>query len=661
MPEKYLVADVQYPTPYTKVIQFETDYDVEEETDEESLILELREKAQAYLEKNKIPKVSYEVKSNINQELNLGEKIHIKHPLVTILTEVIEYEYNTNTKRVSKLVFGNYVRDVKTSFLDYKQNLDNISQQSIKQFDSINKLDSRSLEILTELGLINLSIEDIINLKRTKSQENNLYISNIRTGKGYIVSFSIIGNTTNFTTNHITLVASKRQKNLIDDISTEDRENLFTENSENIVTEKKTFYLEEKSIQLDAPLRNLIIEENNLYDELKIFQDGSIQIIRRIGIDENDNLYLLDEPEVKTLNDSFILPSYEGSSYYFIDELDNLLYEAEYIVKSEYSDYLATKAELSAGLKLKIDRDKMISELNASADIIRLIGERLIILMQNYSLNEKGYMMAKLGEIAGFLFSDNKFSKEYNSNYNFTVQDVQLLVGFLDGYNSLVSGLQSLYELTEDGNLNVTDIVKMINIINGNAENPKTCSGTVAINSDDSNRLIEIINNLNVNKTRFGIFSIYAYLLSADVISLTEYVGTEIIGIILDKVKKQITVKDANNETTIIPSGIRTPTLTQTSREEDKKNFEHLKSALEEVLKTDIYKYNLKSETDNTKKHIGFVIGEEFNYSHLITAEDEKGNEIGVEDYSMISVLWQAFKEYVAKTDDEIKKLKEKL
>ncbi|MBR1540950.1 MAG: hypothetical protein IJ629_07440 [Clostridia bacterium] len=192
-------------------------------------------------------------------------------------------------------------------------------------------------------------------------------------------------------------------------------------------------------------------------------------------------------------------------------------------------------------------------------------------------------------------------------------------------------------------------------------ENEKTITGSVSINSDDSNNLIEIINNLNVNKTRFGIFSIYAYLLCADVISLAEYQNSGIVGIILDKVKKKISLMDASNETTLLPSGIKTPTLTQTSIADDKKDFEHLEDVLEEVLKTDIYKYYLKYQESGEKKHIGFVIGDGFNYSHLITSEDEKHKEIGVDPYSMTSVLWQGFKEYVEKNNEEIEKLKKEI
>lgn len=98
-----------------------------------------------------------------------------------------------------------------------------------------------------------------------------------------------------------------------------------------------------------------------------------------------------------------------------------------------------------------------------------------------------------------------------------------------------------------------------------------------------------------------------------------------------------------NGTTCVRASGITTPALTQTSKAESKKNFE--KFTLEEAKKilnnTDIYKYNLKIQDDKDKKHIGFVIGDDYNYSEEITSEKNDGANI----YSMTSVLYPIVKE----------------
>lgn len=106
----------------------------------------------------------------------------------------------------------------------------------------------------------------------------------------------------------------------------------------------------------------------------------------------------------------------------------------------------------------------------------------------------------------------------------------------------------------------------------------------------------------------------------------------------------QITIlrDDINNiYTSVEASGIHTPVLTQTSKEEFKKNIEKLENALEIINKTNIYKYNLKNEDDTCKKHIGLIIGDKYNYSKEITSDDNESVDI----YSMLGVCFKAIQE----------------
>ena len=118
-----------------------------------------------------------------------------------------------------------------------------------------------------------------------------------------------------------------------------------------------------------------------------------------------------------------------------------------------------------------------------------------------------------------------------------------------------------------------------------------------------------------------------------------------------------INYESINNGTTATPliitssGNITCVSLTQTSKEENKKNFEKLTNAKDILNQVDIYKYNFKDEDDNVKKSIGFVIGDDFNYSQEITSENNDGANI----YSMVSVLWQVVKEQ----QEEINELKE--
>ena len=106
-----------------------------------------------------------------------------------------------------------------------------------------------------------------------------------------------------------------------------------------------------------------------------------------------------------------------------------------------------------------------------------------------------------------------------------------------------------------------------------------------------------------------------------------------------------MTYKTSSNEETIRLSGssgnISCVSLTQTSLEKHKMNIERYTGALNEIEKIDIYKYNLKVENKDTKKHIGFIIGDKYKYSKEITNNEDTEVDL----YSMTSLCLQAIKE----------------
>lgn len=121
------------------------------------------------------------------------------------------------------------------------------------------------------------------------------------------------------------------------------------------------------------------------------------------------------------------------------------------------------------------------------------------------------------------------------------------------------------------------------------------------------------------------------------------------------------TIRLNNNGAIIALNGndgnISCVSLTQTSLEKDKKNFEKFNNALDVIKGIDIYKYNFKNEKDETKKHIGFVIGDKFNYSNEVTSE----NNNGVDIYSFVSLVCQGLKEEVEKRDEQIEQMKREI
>lgn len=160
LPQTYTESDIQYEIPYTRKIDFETKLEQEEQT-EENLIKELKENAERYIEENKYPKVSYTTVSNINDKMEIGDTIQVLHPLVSIKTEVLEYEYDIISKKMKSLTFGNFSRDVKTKFDNIKNSINQISQAMSKQ-ETVIKNQTSLINMLNKTGFVYIDENEIL-------------------------------------------------------------------------------------------------------------------------------------------------------------------------------------------------------------------------------------------------------------------------------------------------------------------------------------------------------------------------------------------------------------------------------------------------------------------------------------------------------------------
>lgn len=174
LPEIYLESETQYEISYTKIVDFQTDLEAEEQT-ETNLLVELRNNASKYLEENCVPKVSYTVNSNVNNELEIGDTIKVLHPFVNIFTEVLEYEYDLISEKVKSLTFGNYTRDVKTKFNNIKNTIETIKQTVSKQEITI-KEQTNLINSLNKNGYVYIDDNEILILdKLPKEQAKNVW------------------------------------------------------------------------------------------------------------------------------------------------------------------------------------------------------------------------------------------------------------------------------------------------------------------------------------------------------------------------------------------------------------------------------------------------------------------------------------------------------
>ena len=126
LPEKFLIADIQYETPYTKVVKFDQDIDENDYKDEsgevdkqaysQALIEDLRQQAIDYLNINKVFRCNYKVKANIEGIIDLGDTITVEHERlgINITTNVISLKYDCIMDKYIEAEFGNFKTELKS-------------------------------------------------------------------------------------------------------------------------------------------------------------------------------------------------------------------------------------------------------------------------------------------------------------------------------------------------------------------------------------------------------------------------------------------------------------------------------------------------------------------------------------------------------------------
>lgn len=397
--------------------------------------------------------------------------------------------------------------------------------------------------------------------------------------------------------------------------------NLFGKNM-NLIIE----YDDENKEVIHLPFSYLNYINQDVCDEF-VIEQGNAKIIRRVGVNSSMQKYSLDSEFVEDLG-TFVIMLQGGNPKLYLQCFNNAIYKASYMIRNEYTDEFATKLELNTSIKQtsdsinmevakKVDENEIISSINQTAEKIKIKANKLELegyttINDGFSIDENGNMIAKNGKFTGgdiTLYDDSEDAKNakltvQNSNNDRWLSFSPLEIAF---GRSEYQGSDS----NERFQVFVPDSFSSIMLRNRDLSSKIEC-----IAFDDSSGLnIRLISNNQ---------------LCAQIMGTDTYI-----------------------------ENLRYRTISGSSLASKKKNFELLDdNAMAIILNSDIYKFNFKNEDDNSKKHIGIVIGDNFKYSKEIT--DNK--ESGVDLYSMISVAWKAIQEQnaeIKKLKSEINKLKE--
>ena len=347
---------------------------------------------------------------------------HIKTKLVASADTKTETEYkNPGT-------LENAVKQ--TRIIVDKQN------QTITQVvENVSQYDNRITQVEQDVDSISQQVSQITDLTREVTNVGSVTTEDDATN-GYSVEFRIYGD-----------VMPVYPTNDLYPSNT-----LFSKPSEYYLTVEYTEDDESKQDVIQLPFDYLTFLDNT-YDEFVIDSNGNASKIKRIGFSDSGQKYILPEEEIINYGNLFI-NLHEGVNTLYMNYYTPTIY-LKYAIINDYTDIFATKIELnssieqtssnimlavngsldtldeelSAKIELKVDTENLISEINASADVINLTGNRIIIDSKNFKVTEDGTITANNATLNGEF-------RRYSSNTGYLAVAIDSnRIGFYDWDN----------------------------------------------------------------------------------------------------------------------------------------------------------------------------------------------------------------------------------
>lgn len=576
-----------------------------------------------------------------NELIDLDEKLRIIKKTIDVVEPLSStFEIGDSKKLLSSLTIEqsktnmNAIEEIKKDYVKNQNLMNEITKLTslIKQTSSeillsvsenytlqtdYNAVSDRLASLLIQIDSINQTVSSWGDLTATKEEQGVLELKDAL--KGPIIYLSIHGEI-NF------LYPSN---------------NLYPSNDLYPIDDNLIIEYENGSKDIyQLPFSKLHYLNDDIYDEF-IIDDFGTHVVRRVAIDDNNNFYQLEEEIVENYNNIEINLE-NGLNKIYLTSFPEIFIKTKYAVKNSFSDIYATTVQLNSSISQlageinlvvskKVDSNEIISSINQSAEEIKIAAEKLSLegkvfdlTADNIKIFGKKLKINSDGVIELFdnnaetVFGNDETQLAYKITSNFT-SEYQGQTNSLIQRHSLLSGSR-LLEYENDNHISQSS--SFGHYFGGIEENVyRYPSTTWYLKSDD----------YNDGKLE----GYYSYVSCG--------VGNLSMGRVNDGSSEELfRVNDGY---------VTCKSLVQTSLVDKKKNLEKLDNALEILKAVDIYKYNFKNESELVKKHIGFVIGDNYNYSKEITSSDDEGADI----YSMISVLWQVVKEQ----QEEIEKIKE--
>lgn len=338
-------------------------------------------------------------------------------------------------------------------------------------------------------------------------------------------------------------------------------------------------------------------------------------------------------------------------------------------------DFVNSNANLMTDKQTQIIVDKQLKEITISANQINLEGYTTI--NDGFSVDLEGNMVANSGKISKFDITDDGLIYYIYAPYDYDNNDLITIKNIIINHLTPTPEQLEKYDLTGDGEIKANDYVAVKWYVSNHITT--TIPGTFVVEGGRLTTACGFRDGNGVLTNGFGFeggsfeslsirdndvdstFNGNSYITPNSYQINVNYGGQDQLRSAFSETGLTLFDDYGNYDIDLDCStgNITCVSLTQTSQEDKKKNFEKLENGLDIIKNTDIYKYNFKTEEDNDKKHIGLVIGNKYKYSEELTNKDNTG----VDTYAMVSVCFKAIQEQQKMIEDlqkQIKKLTQK-
>ena len=396
----------------------------------------------------------------------------------------------------------------------------------------------------------------------------------------------------------------------------------------------------------------------DVYDSLTITLDKTY-VTRRLQLSQYGVLSVLSEPIIENL-DEVDIELFEGDNYVYLYDMQGNHFYAEYLIKNEFTDLYVTVNQMNSSItqsaqSIEFNVSQTLQEYSTTEEMNSAIQQTASEI--NLEVSKKvgeDEVISKINQSAEQIqINANKISLE-GKTINLTSDDIVIS--------------SNNFNVTKNGNMNCKNGSFSGNITGSNislTDNP---------NGSYNNAQFRITNNSNNSNT-----SQYMYITSDQIHMQDNEFGD------IDMTTQRCAITNTNSSSGVdaTPNGelscfssnyvffyansgeqfaenLKYRNISQISLESEKKNIvKDNKDYINIIKKSNIYNFNYKNENDNVKKHIGFIIGENYSTPTEIISKDGKGIDLT----NVCAILWKAIQEQqqkIEQLEQRLKKLEEK-